>query len=182
MLGKTSNIQFIVTVSCSSPWACSTIPIDRLATRDPSRASLFPRLDTPAPAAPPPLVLRQLRQLPPLVLGLIPLLLLPLLLVVLLVLVLVLLVLLLQAARRHAVCDSLQETCFHHHQHRKNHQHHQHHKNQQHLHKPASLGVSFCGGGLPSFLPLPLPPFLPLLPGAIKSALHFLRAARSQLF
>ena len=44
---------------------------------------------------PPPLVLRQL---PPLVLGLLPLLLLPLLLLVLLVLVLLLLVLLLQAA------------------------------------------------------------------------------------
>jgi len=63
---------------------------------------------------PPPLVMRQL---PPLVLGLLPLLLLPLLLVVLVVLVLVLL---LQAARRHAVCDSLQETCSHHHQHHKN--------------------------------------------------------------
>jgi len=54
---------------------------------------------------PPPLVLWQL---PPLVLGLLRLLLLPLLL---LVLVLLLLGLLLQAARRHAVCDSLQETC-----------------------------------------------------------------------
>jgi len=148
MLGKTSNIQFIVTVSCSSPWACSTIPIDRLATRDPSRASLFPRLDTPAPAAPPPLVLRQLRQLPPLVLGLIPLLLLPLLLVVLLVLVLVLLVLLLQAARRHAVCDSLQETCSHHHQHHKNHQHHK--QRNTYIRQPAWESPSVGEGSLPS--------------------------------
>jgi hypothetical protein len=47
------------------------------------------------------------------------------------------------------------------------------------------LGVSFCGGGLPSFLPLPVPPFLPLplLAGAINSAsLYFLRAAQTLNF
>ena len=60
---------------------------------------------------PPPLVLQQL---PLLVLNLLPLLLLPLLLVLLLLL---LLLLLLHAALRHAACDSLKETCSHHHQH-----------------------------------------------------------------
>ena len=105
---------------------------------------------------PPPLVLLQL---PPLVLNLLPLLLLSLLL---LVLVLLLLVLLLQAALRHAACHSLKETCSHCHQHQKNHQHTSTTSKEQHLHKSASLGVSFSGGGLPSFLPLPVPPFLPL--------------------
>ena len=117
---------------------------------------------------PPPLVLRQL---PPLVLGLLPLLLLSLLL--LLLLVLLLLVLLLQAALRHFPRVSVKKKFS-----LPPHKHHKHHKNQQHLHKSASLGVSFCGGGLPSFLPRPLPPFLPLLPGA----LHFLRAARTLNF
>jgi len=123
---------------------------------------------------PPPLVLRQL---PPLVLNLLPLLLLPLLLVVLLVLLV-----LLHAALRHAACDSLKETCSHHHQHTAPQapQALQALQAKKHVSQLGSLGVSFCGGGLPSFLPLPLPLFLPLLPGAIKSAsLHFLRAART---
>jgi len=110
---------------------------------------------------PPPLVLRQL---PPLVLGLLPLLLLPLLLVVLLVLVLLLLVLLLQAARRHAVCDSLRETCSHHHQHHNNHQHHKHHKhhktNSTYISQPAWESLSVGEGSLPSS---PSPSLLPFL-------------------
>jgi len=113
--------------------------------------------------------------------ALLPPLLLPLLLVVLLML-------LLQAALRHAACDFPKDTCSHHHQHHKNHQHTSTTSTtskEQHLHESASLGVSFCGGGLPSFLPLPVPPFLPLplLAGAINSAsLYFLRAAQTLNF
>ena len=62
------------------------------------------------------------------------------------------------------------------------HKHHKHHKH----HKQRNTYIRQLGSYLlwaPFLLPLPLPPFLPLLPGAIKSvSLHFLRAARTLNF
>ena len=59
---------------------------------------------------------------------------------------------------------------------------HKHHKH----HKQRNTYIRQLGSYLlwaPFLLPLPLPPFLPLLPGAIKSvSLHFLRAARTLNF
>ena len=116
-----------------------------------------------------------LRQLPPLVLGLLPLLLLPLLL-----LVLPLLVLLLQAALRHAPRVSLKKTNFRYH-------HTSTTSTTSTTSKETLTYVSQLGSLLlcrrAPFLPPPPRPSLPsspLLAGAINSAtLYFLRAART---
>ena len=65
------------------------------------------------------------------------------------------------------------------------HKHHNHPKHPKHP-KQRNTYIRQLGSYLlwaPFLLPLPLPPFLPLLPGAIKSvSLHFLRAARTLNF